>query len=78
MVHFLWNLEIGGGMFPYLKYWKENITSHIEIIDVNIRLGEVLDSVDQNAGELIFDVELVLVADDENDQGKSIIAWILI
>lgn len=33
------------------------------------RLGEVLDSVDQNAGELIFDVELVLVADDENDQG---------
>ena len=45
---------------------------------MNIRLGEVLDSVDQNAGELIFDVELVLVADDENDQGKSIIAWILI
>lgn len=33
------------------------------------RLGEVLDSVDQNVGELIFDVELVLVADDENDQG---------
>lgn len=33
------------------------------------RLGGLLDELLQGRGELIFDVELVMVADDENDQG---------
>jgi hypothetical protein len=33
------------------------------------RLGSLLDELLQDRGELVFDVELVLVADDENDQG---------
>ena len=33
------------------------------------KLGALLDLLDKDKGELIFDVELVLVADDENDQG---------
>lgn len=33
------------------------------------KLGGLLDELLQDRGELIFDVELVLVADDENDQG---------
>jgi hypothetical protein len=34
-----------------------------------IRLGQILDFVDRREGDLIFDVELVLVRNDENDQG---------
>ena len=30
------------------------------------RLGDVIDLLDRDEGELIFDVSLVLVADDEN------------
>jgi hypothetical protein len=33
------------------------------------RLGDVLDLLEKNEGELIFDLELLSVADDENDQG---------
>ena len=33
------------------------------------RLGQLLDLVEADKGELVFDLELVLVADDENDQG---------
>ena len=33
------------------------------------KLGGLLDELLQDRGELVFDVELVLVADDENDQG---------
>ena len=33
------------------------------------RLGQVLDAVDRREGDLVFDLELVLVRDDENDQG---------
>lgn len=33
------------------------------------KLGALLDLLDKDQGELIFDIELVLVAEDENDQG---------
>jgi len=33
------------------------------------RLGEVVDLVDRDEGQLVFDIDLLLVADDENDQG---------
>ena len=33
------------------------------------RLGDVLDYIDKDQGQLIFDLQLVLVRDDENDQG---------
>jgi hypothetical protein len=33
------------------------------------RLGDLLDELDQDKGDLIFDLELVNVADDQNDQG---------
>jgi len=33
------------------------------------KLGNYIDFLDKDAGELIFDLELLLVADDENDQG---------
>lgn len=33
------------------------------------KLGKLLDLLEVDKGELIFDLELVLVADDENDQG---------
>ena len=33
------------------------------------KLGKMLDLLEVDKGELIFDLELVLVADDENDQG---------
>ena len=33
------------------------------------KLGQLLDYVAADEGELIFDIELILVADDENDQG---------
>ena len=33
------------------------------------RLGDLLDELDQDKGELIFDLELINVADDQNDQG---------
>ena len=33
------------------------------------RLGALLDLLDKDQGELIFDLELALVAEDENDQG---------
>lgn len=32
-------------------------------------LGQLLDNVDRDEGELVFDLELLLVTDDENDQG---------
>ena len=32
-------------------------------------MGQLLDLVEADKGELVFDLELVLVADDENDQG---------
>lgn len=35
------------------------------------KLGKLLDLLEVDKGELIFDLELVLVADDENDQGKD-------
>jgi FKBP-type peptidyl-prolyl cis-trans isomerase len=35
------------------------------------KLGKLLDLLEVDKGELIFDLELVLVADDENDQGKQ-------
>jgi hypothetical protein len=33
------------------------------------RLGKILDFIEADQGELIYDVELLMVADDENDQG---------
>lgn len=33
------------------------------------RLGEVIDLLERDEGQLLFDVDLLLVADDENDQG---------
>lgn len=33
------------------------------------RLGDVIDRVAEGKGDLIYDVDLVLIADDENDQG---------
>ena len=36
------------------------------------KLGKLLDLLEVDKGELIFDLELVLVADDENDQGSDI------
>ena len=33
------------------------------------RLGQIIDKVDAGQGELVIDLELVFVADDENDQG---------
>ena len=33
------------------------------------RLGDIIDLVNADKGELIFDLELLLVANDENDQG---------
>eukprot|EP01041_Mallomonas_annulata_P006348 gene6348-12839_t len=33
------------------------------------KLGDVLDLLEKGQGQLIFDVQLLLVADDENDQG---------
>jgi hypothetical protein len=33
------------------------------------RLGDLLDELDQDKGDLIFDLELINVADDQNDQG---------
>ena len=33
------------------------------------RLGDVLDYVDRDLGQLIFDLQLIMVRDDENDQG---------
>lgn len=33
------------------------------------KLGNYIDFLDRDEGELIFDLELLLVADDENDQG---------
>ena len=35
------------------------------------KLGKLLDLLEVDKGELIFDLELVLVADDENDQGND-------
>ena len=35
------------------------------------KLGKLLDLLELDKGELIFDLELVLVADDENDQGND-------
>ena len=35
------------------------------------RLGDVLDYIDKDQGQLIFDLQLVLVRDDENDQGDG-------
>jgi len=33
------------------------------------KLGDLIDLLDKDQGELIFDIELVMVAEDENDQG---------
>ena len=33
------------------------------------RLGDILDYVDRDLGQLIFDLQLIMVKDDENDQG---------
>jgi len=33
------------------------------------RLGDIIDLLNEDKGELIFDLELLLVANDENDQG---------
>eukprot|EP00596_Hydrurales_sp_CCMP1899_P001413 CAMPEP_0119043374 /NCGR_PEP_ID=MMETSP1177-20130426/21207_1 /TAXON_ID=2985 /ORGANISM="Ochromonas sp, Strain CCMP1899" /LENGTH=110 /DNA_ID=CAMNT_0007011317 /DNA_START=665 /DNA_END=997 /DNA_ORIENTATION=+ len=33
------------------------------------KLGKLLDLLEVDKGELIFDLELLMVADDENDQG---------
>lgn len=33
------------------------------------RLGDLLDLLEKNEGELVFDLEMVNIADDENDQG---------
>jgi hypothetical protein len=33
------------------------------------RLGEILDFLDKDQGQLVFDLQLVYVGDDENDQG---------
>ena len=33
------------------------------------QLNKVIDNVNEGKGEMIYDVELVLLADDENDQG---------
>ena len=33
------------------------------------KLGGLLDELLQGRGELLFDVELMMIADDENDQG---------
>ena len=35
------------------------------------QLGEYLDLVDKGTGQLVFDVDLLLIADDDNDQGES-------
>jgi FKBP-type peptidyl-prolyl cis-trans isomerase len=35
------------------------------------KLGKLLDLLEVDKGELIFDLELVMVADDENDQGEG-------
>jgi hypothetical protein len=32
-------------------------------------LGDLLDLVEADRGELVYDIELILIADDENDQG---------
>ncbi len=36
------------------------------------QLNKIIDNVNEGKGELIYDVELVLLADDENDQGYSL------
>lgn len=36
---------------------------------VRRKLGKILDFIDQDQGELVFDLELVNIRDDENDQG---------
>jgi len=33
------------------------------------RLGELIDKLEVDQGELVFDIDLLMVADDENDQG---------
>lgn len=33
------------------------------------RLGELIDKLVADQGELVFDIDLLMVADDENDQG---------
>jgi hypothetical protein len=35
------------------------------------RLGQILDAVDRREGDLVFDLQLMLVRDDENDQGNQ-------
>lgn len=37
------------------------------------KLGKLLDLLEVDKGELIFDLELLMVADDENDQGDIIV-----
>ena len=32
-------------------------------------MGDILDYVDRDLGQLIFDLQLIMVKDDENDQG---------
>jgi hypothetical protein len=34
-------------------------------------LEDVLDLVQADAGDLVFDIELLMVANDENDQGMQ-------
>ncbi len=36
------------------------------------QLNKIIDNVSEGKGEMIYDVELVLLADDENDQGCSL------
>ena len=33
------------------------------------KLGRLIDKIDAEEGELVFDIDLILAADDENDQG---------